>query len=194
MWLYVSERRLLPCLMGHLALDLLPLMLLALHFPLLAGPPPALNPHTTRGMELMDRREYKQAIAEFDQALQENAKDATAYQGRGAAYTHQGEIARGIKDLDEAIRLAPSVAETYVNRSVAYRVKGDLPRALEDLTSAVNLRPSEPDYLYRRGAIYSLMGNHRKAIEDYSAMIALAPNSLYGYQARFSEYDEIRDY
>jgi uncharacterized protein len=86
-WLYVSERRLLPCLMGHLALDLLPLMLLALHFPLLASPPPAMNPLTMRGMELMDRREFKQAIAEFDQALQQNAKDATAYQERGAAYT-----------------------------------------------------------------------------------------------------------
>lgn len=41
MWLHASERRLLPCIVGHLGLDLFPLILLAVHVTLVA---PAMNP------------------------------------------------------------------------------------------------------------------------------------------------------
>jgi tetratricopeptide (TPR) repeat protein len=194
MWLYVSERRLLPCLVGHLAFDLFPLLLIAAHFSLLAGTAPALKPHTLRGMELMESHEYARAIGEFDQALLEDSGDAMAYQWRGAAYAHQGNFDQAIKDLGEAIRLDPKQVKAFVNRSFSYRSKGDLPRALADVDSAIKLDPSDPDLLYRRGFIYSKLGEHAKAIDDFSAMIALAPNDPLGYQQRAAEHNQKREF
>ena len=121
MWLFVSERRLLPCVVGHLGLALFPLVLLAVHVPLVT---PTMNPHTAKGIELSQRQQDAQAIREFDKALEEAPGDATAYAERGAAYGRLGEMDRAISDLTEAIRLNPRSVWPYINRSVAYRSKG----------------------------------------------------------------------
>lgn len=191
MWLFVSERRLLPCVVGHLGLDLLPLTLLALHIQVV---PPAMNPHTARAMELAERQQYGPAIREFDKALRENPNDAETYAQRGTVYDRQGDFDHAIKDLSEAIRLDPTMVGPYINRSYSYRSKGNLPMALADINSAVKLEPSNSDLLYRRGYIYARMGDHDKAIDDFTAMIALSPHEPLGYKERASEYAAKEDY
>jgi tetratricopeptide (TPR) repeat protein len=194
MWFYVSERRLLPCMIGHLGFDLLPIVLLAFHIQIIAPAAPAMNPHAARGIELMENHQYPDAIAEFTRALRENPGDAIAYRGRGGSYAQNGDFERGIKDLDQAIRLDPKRADTYVNRSFAYRSRGDLPHALADMNTAIKLAPDVPNFLSRRGYIYSLMGDHDKAIDDFSAMIALSPTDPEAYEQRAKEYKQKHDY
>lgn len=184
----------LPCLLDHLAFDLLPLILLAVHVPLVASPAPAMNPHTERGIELMEKHQYQPAIAEFDAALRENPKDVLAYRWRGGSYALQGEFDHAIEDLNEAIRLDPDQAAAYVNRSFSYRSKGDLPHALADIDSAIKFDPNDARLLNRRGYVYTLMGDHDRAIGDYSAAIALLPNDPDAYQGRAEEYKRKGDY
>jgi tetratricopeptide (TPR) repeat protein len=194
MWLYVSERRLLPCLIGHLVFDLFPLLLIAAHFSLLAGTAPGMNAHNRRGMDLIAKHQFDRAISEFDQALQDNPKDALAYQWRGTAHSHQGDFDGAIKDLSEAIRLDPTLVTAYVNRSFSYRSKGDLPHALADINSALKLDSSDPNIVYRRGIIYSKMGELDKAIADFSAMIALEPRNALAYQERSAAYTQKQEF
>lgn len=153
-----------------------------------------MNSHTLRGMNLLDRHEFRQAIRQFDLALRENPKDAAAYQWRGAAYAHRGNFDQAIKDLSRAIRLDPLQVTAYINRSYAYRSQDDLAHALADITSAVKLEPSDADLRRRRGYIYSRMGEHDKAIADFSAMISLSPRDARGYEQRANEYNIIGEY
>jgi tetratricopeptide (TPR) repeat protein/membrane protease YdiL (CAAX protease family) len=190
MWLYVSERRLAPCVASHLLLDLLPLILIALHIQLLARPQPPPDPHVQRGSELMQQHDYAGAIAEFGKALEQDADNAFAYRMRGDAHALHGDVDAAIADFNEAIRRDPERPGLYVNRSYAYRLKRDLPHALADINSAIKLDPSNSNWLYRRGYIYSLMGDRDKAIADAGAAIAIDPVQPDYYQLRAEEYQK----
>ncbi len=194
MWFFVSERRLLPCIIGHLGFNLIPLILLGLHLPVLASPAHAVNPHFQRGAQLERDHDYRGALAEFDQALRDDPNSADAYGERGAVHGFLGQFDPAIKDLSEAIRRDPNQPRYFVNRSWTYRVRGDLPHALADINSAIDLDPKEPDYYDRRGYIYSLMGDHARAIADYTVWIEGEPHNPAAYQARSDEYRLTGDY
>jgi Flp pilus assembly protein TadD len=73
--------------------------------------------------------------------IQSDAKDAIAFNSRGAAYQSKGEVDRAIADYDQAIGLKPDYAQAYENRARAFVSKGDYTRAVADVTKAGELTP-----------------------------------------------------
>jgi hypothetical protein len=98
----------------------------------------------------------EQAIADFDDALKLDAKDADAYFSRGRARSHQGDWTRAIADFTQAIALDLAKHETLhlepsmVLRGVAYRMRGcefldsfDIEQSITDLNQALTHDPMD---------------------------------------------------
>ena len=88
--------------------------------------------HNLRGRDLTNRHMYKEAIEEFNAALQESPDFTQALNARGFAYVLTRAWANALKDLDEALRLDPNYANAYMNRAVARKGAGDAAGAEAD--------------------------------------------------------------
>ncbi len=70
--------------------------------------------------------EYDKAIADFDEAVRRDPKQATFYCDRGTARSYKRQNDQAIADYTEAIRLDPKFATAYIRRAFAWRRKGRL--------------------------------------------------------------------
>jgi len=80
-----------------------------------------------------------QALADFDQAIEIDAKYAGAYKGRGDWYYHQQQYEEALKELNQAIRLNPKAPYAYVSRANVYGALGEKQKADADLKKADQL-------------------------------------------------------
>lgn len=71
--------------------------------------------------ELINARQYAQAIDEFSRAIQLRPDYPQAYNARGFAWLLMGEYSRAIADFNQALRHLPSYANAYHNRAVALK-------------------------------------------------------------------------
>src|ERR1043166_4288199 len=90
------------------------------------------------GLKLHESGKFKEAIPEYDRAIQANPKLTEAYFNRGNAHYDLGENQQAVQDYSQVIRLNPKDAEAYFNRGNAYRrlKKNDL--GLKDYSGAIN--------------------------------------------------------
>jgi tetratricopeptide (TPR) repeat protein len=105
----------------------------------------------SRGLAYYDKRDFDNAVASFNQAIDLDPKFAPGYNNRALAYMVLGALDRAIADYSEAIRLDPADAPSLRNRETAYSSKHDYGRAIADYTAAIKLDPAN-------GAAYSGRG------------------------------------
>src|ERR1043166_1245045 len=73
-----------------------------------------------RGLAYYDKRDYDHAIADYDQAIKLDPKNANALRFRALAYYRKQDYLHAIADFDEAIRIDPGNAEVFYQRGTAY--------------------------------------------------------------------------
>ncbi|MFN6471542.1 MAG: tetratricopeptide repeat protein [Nostoc sp. SerVER01] len=77
-----------------------------------------------------DRRDYRRSIADYNEVLRLNPKNASAYALRGLAYQRRGDNQAAIKDFNSAVRIDPNNAIAYFARGLSYHIQGDYQGAL----------------------------------------------------------------
>ena len=87
--------------------------------PTTAGPwrsiPSTSNAYCNRGNVWNDKGEYDKAIADYNQALAINPKDAIVYNNRGVAWKNKGEYGKAIADYGQAMTVNPQYIDAYGN-------------------------------------------------------------------------------
>jgi tetratricopeptide (TPR) repeat protein len=76
-----------------------------------------------RGLAYSHKKRYEWAIADYDEAIRLDPKNAFAFFNRGNAYMEKGQYDRAIADFDEAIKLNPNFAEAIKRRAEAVAKK-----------------------------------------------------------------------
>jgi tetratricopeptide (TPR) repeat protein len=144
--------------------------------------------YNIRGLAYDSKGEHDRAIADYDEAIRLDPKNADSYVNRGLAYDRKGEHDRAIADYDEAIRLDPKDAPTYYNRGLAYDRKGEHDRAIADYDEAIRLDPKDADTYVNRGVAYVGKGEFDHAITEFGEAIRLDAKKAKAYYNRGVAY------
>lgn len=153
------------------------------------GTPESLSTfYNNRGVAYVDKRDYVQAIQDYDEAIRLNPNLASAFYGRGEAYDHTGEFDRAIQDYNEALRLNPNSAYAYDARGRAHRNKGEFDQAIRDYSEAIRLDPNYALAFNNRGDSYRSKGDYDHAIQDFNEAIRLNPTLISAYGNRGFAY------
>lgn len=133
------------------------------------------------------KRDFERAISDYSKAIHLNARDSTAYVGRGQAWKELGQFDRAIADYTAALRVSPmSEADVYRHeswrayayRGESWRLKGELDRALADQNMAVALNPKGFDGYFLRGDTRRYKGDFAGAIADYQRALDISPGAV----------------
>jgi tetratricopeptide (TPR) repeat protein len=139
--------------------------------------------YNDRGNAWHAKGDHDRAIADYSEAINLAAKDATGDYNRGYAWYARGDRDRAIADYNEAIKLDPRNATAYYNRGNAWYAKADYDRAITDYDEAIKLDPDAATY-HNRGNAWDTKGEHDRAIADYSEAIKLDPKHASTYDDR----------
>lgn len=134
-----------------------------------------------RGVARLGKKDYDNAISDFEMAISLDPRDADAYWNRGRAWFAKKEYDKAIRDYDEAVRLKPKDMMAYFLRGAAWFSKKDYDRAIKDLDQAIRLDPKDRSAFATRALARRLKKDHDKAAEDYAEAIRLAPTDPNAY-------------
>lgn len=169
--------------------------------------------YARRGLALLGKGVFDQAIEDFNKAAQLQPLDEDIYQSRGRAYLYISEWDKAITDFDHTLRLAPEMIKAYIYRGYGFLIgKKNFDAALNDFNAAIKLsedaskkitafdayigdkhlskRTNEDlaSALYYRGLTFYIRGQFQSAIEDFEAALQLNPGYAAVYSGRGETY------
>ncbi len=149
------------------------------------------------GQSWAEKKEYDQAVTDYDQAIRIDPKNAAAFSHRGTAWLNMTENDKAIKDIDEAILAWIHYhAFAYGNRGLAwFPRKREYDKAITDFDKAIRIDPVSTTPHSTTGA---LLGTPKrdfdKAIRDYDKTIRLNPKQAYAFSNRGRAWGSIMEY
>jgi tetratricopeptide (TPR) repeat protein len=149
-----------------------------------------------RGVAYARRHQPKEAIEDFNRAIQLYPEYAAIYNNRGNVLLTLGAVREALKDFERALLLAPGYAAAYSNRAGAYMRLGQLDRAMADYTKSIELTPTSAAALNGRGRAHLAAFRPHGAIRDFTRAISVDARFSSGYRSRaeaklaIERYDE----
>ena len=122
------------------------------------------------------RREYKDAMAEVNDALRVDPQHARGYFLKGWIHQEAGDTALAISSYRTATERDPSFYEAYLALARIHVVLND-PLARQYFNSAVELNPNSVEALYARGLYAQDHGEDSLALADYARIKELDPKN-----------------
>jgi lipoprotein NlpI len=132
-----------------------------------------------RGNAYVLKGDHDKAVADFDEALKIEPKNASIYNNRANARNDKGEGDAAMADFDAAIKANPRYAAAYFNRGNALAAKGETDRALKDYDAAIRNNKRNVNAYIARGALFLASGASAKARADMKQAARIAPKNAY---------------
>jgi tetratricopeptide (TPR) repeat protein len=145
---------------------------------------PEMKYYQNRGLTYIELEEYKNAINDFNEALNFNEENSTLYFNRGYTNALAGNYENAINDYTKSISLDSTNAKTFVNRGDLWADAGESQRAIFDFTAAISLNKNDELAYFNRAKEFVKVGMFEQAIDDYSKAILLNPNNVDYYFLR----------
>ncbi|MBC8351041.1 MAG: tetratricopeptide repeat protein [Planctomycetes bacterium] len=113
------------------------------------------------------------ALANFEQAVENDATRWKAVHNRGVSYALGGKYDKAIVDFTRVIELRPDYPNAWFNRAEIRYELGRFEQAIPDYTKMLALNPNDFGGYTSRGHTYFRLQNFAKALEDYTSAIEL---------------------
>ena len=125
-----------------------------------------------KGLKLLGKQEYDEAIKAFSTAIEIIPQDYQAYNYRGVTWALKGDFHTAIADYNKAIKIRPRFAEAYNNRGFAHTKIGDLQQALNDYGRALEINPFFVDAYNNKAWILATAADKRYRDGARAVMLA----------------------
>ena len=141
-----------------------------------------------RGNKFSFAKNFEQALAAYDEAIELNPQLAEAFNNRGAVKYELGQYSAAIEDYTAAIKLKSDYADALNNRGNAYAATKNFQNAAQDLKAALKLKNNSAVIHNNLGGVYYLMKNFDAAIAEYTQAIQLNPKYYEAFYNRAVAY------
>jgi len=130
-----------------------------------------------RGIARAAKGEYKEAVIDFDSAIELNRDDPSLWFNRGTALVAQGLFDKAHESVTKAISLDQENYSYYYSRG-AIRVKlKDYKEARDDFTAAIAIDDARAGAYYERARIAAILEEYDKALKDIEKAASLNPDN-----------------
>ncbi|HLG03752.1 MAG TPA: glycosyltransferase family 39 protein [Bacteroidia bacterium] len=104
--------------------------------------------HDILGTIYLERKDYHQTVAYFNNAIQLNSNNADYYSRRGEAHGMLKNYENAIADDTKALSMDSTLARVYLNRGIAFFHTGDFVKAKKDIEKAAGYgAPVPPEFV-----------------------------------------------
>jgi len=144
----------------------------------------------------MAAKDYAGALAEFDNAIKEAPKDASAHAGRAWALQALGRLDEALAASTRAIELKPGGAY-YQQRGYLQLARGDEAAAIADFTKGIEIDPGRTILYRARADVLRGQHDYAGAIKDYTKAYEMNPADINGTNAldgRGQAKEALRDF
>src|SRR5437762_10182547 len=104
-----------------------------------------------KGVQLLDSKQYEQAVTEFTAAIMANGKQPAFHEARGFANFELQRYQEAGDDFSKAIELSPKDMRAYVGRTQVFLQQKNYQQALADTEKAIEIKPDEVTATKPRG-------------------------------------------
>jgi protein O-mannosyl-transferase len=140
--------------------------------------------YNNRGVAFAEGKNFKQAIADYDQAISIDPKHSEAYNNRGVSRAALKNYTDAKNDYNKAITLRPEYPDAYYNRGNSYIETKDTLSAIRDYSKVLSIYPNHTGALNNRGLARRAMKDYKGAMEDFDKAIKIFPANSEAYANR----------
>lgn len=149
--------------------------------------------YAMRGMLHFERKDYKSALSDLDQAVKNNGFRPDYLINRAIIKMQTNDLRGAMADFDQSIKLDNSNPNAYFNRALLKSEIGDDNNAIDDYTTCLALDPNNYTAYLQRAFLHSKLGEYKEAITDFNTVIAKYPDFIVAYYGRGDAKKKLRD-
>ncbi len=132
--------------------------------------------HILLGAVLAQQGEEAAAAREFSAAIEQDRRNAEAFNNLGIMYRRLGRFGDALKAIRSAINLNPDRADLRYNLANVYKVAGDIDEAAAAYETAIELDPAFLPAYNNLGNLLAAQGDHTKARDVFQRGLYHDPN------------------
>jgi tetratricopeptide (TPR) repeat protein len=131
--------------------------------------------YIAEGNLLVNKKQYAEAIEQYQKALKVNPKNNRATLLISLCYAESGDLDKGLSYAQLTAKNDPSYISFY-NLGLIYSARKDSEKALEAFDQALVLNPKSFDAEYQKGLVYANLKKYDQAIPFYQKALTLNPS------------------
>jgi tetratricopeptide (TPR) repeat protein len=153
------------------------------------------EPAFTSIRELMDHRQFEEALPILSAMIGKNPEATEAYALRGVCYFRQEEFERAVRDFQQYFKTANEPAPLLYHRLYGLSLCqfAKFPQALEQFNIDIKREPKVWDYWFDRTQLYTVTKQYDKALADANVLVSLKPDN-FRYALRAKIYKVMGNY
>lgn len=140
--------------------------------------------YTQRGRELLEKREYVEALVNLNKALEIDPNQSAAYFLRGNIKDNFEDRHGAMKDYNLAIDKNPKFVEALFARGNVKMKLQDYYGAIDDFTNAIAINENFVEAYFNRGKAKQYLQAYQDAINDCTKIIQINPKNASAYSMR----------
>ena len=148
---------------------------------------PDAREHLRRGHRLYQRKNFLEALQEYNQAVRAEPGNPDAYFWRGRVFVNTGEMEPAADDFKTALKLKPDFSEAYDHLGWLSAKRAEYDQGIYYLSRSIELKPENGWAHCNRGHMLLKKGDLENARKDFERACKL------GYQEGCKAYEESRD-
>lgn len=144
-----------------------------------------------RGIYFFNQNQDKEALSDFNKAIELKPDYADAYNNRGSVFLRQGKLTEALDDLSKAVLFNRNLAQAYFNRGYIYFQDKKYDEAYKDYTKVIELKPDQAQLAIVYNLRALLLMNQKKypeSLSDFNKAIELKPDFIQAFNNRGSLY------
>ena len=129
---------------------------------------------------------YREAVANYLNAILIDRNSAESYLGLGICYKNLGETEKAIKYLEMATELRPKYYDAYFELGICHQIEGIACGAIKSFIQAIQAKPDSVEAILQLGISHEICEEDDLALMIYQKLIENSPTFEKAYEHKSS--------